>query len=136
MAQGNSTVRFQDNSALVLRQIGTNSQRAMQNAGELLVETVQEKMLYGYKDLHGNPPHTEIVDTGVLFDSIEAIVKRDSQNAFSVSVGTVVPYAGYVHDGTSKLKGRPFIRDGVMAAQDELKELLATDLSAGFTKNK
>lgn len=136
MAQGKWNVRFQDNSAIVLRQIGTNSQRAMQNAGERLVESVQEKMLYGYKDLHGNPPHTEIVDTGALFDSIEAIVKRDSQNAFSVSVGTDIPYAGYVHNGTSKLKGRPFITDGAMAVQEELKEILATDLSAGFTKNK
>ena len=136
MAQGKPSVRFNDYSAIVLRQIGTNSQTAMNNAADMLVEAVQEKMLYGYKDVHGNPPHTEIVDTGALFDSIEAVVKRDSQNVFSTDVGTVVPYAGYVHDGTSKLKGRPFITDGVMSKQKELKELLSTNLSAGFGKNK
>lgn len=125
-------VVFKDYSAVVLSKMGTNSQTAMKNAGDLLVESVQEKMLYGYKDVHGNPPHTEIVDTERLFDSIEAQVKRDSQNAFSTEVGTVVPYTIYVHNGTSKLKGRPFITDGVMSAQEELKKLLSADLSAGF----
>lgn len=127
-----ANVVFKDYSAVVLSKMGTNSQTAMKNAGDLLVEAVQEKMLYGYKDVHGNPPHTEIVDTGRLFDSIEAQVKRDSQNAFSTEVGTVVPYTIYVHNGTSKLKGRPFITDGVMSAQEELKKLLSSDLSSGF----
>ena len=125
---------FKDNSALVLRKIGTNSQAAMQNAADMLVEAVQEKMLYGYHTPHGRPPHTEIVDTGRLFESIQAAVKRDSQNAFSVDVGTDVEYAQYVHDGTSRVESRPFIRDGVMGKQKELKELLSTDLSAGFEK--
>lgn len=125
---------FKDNSAIVLRKIGTNSQTAMQNAADMLVEAVQEKMLYGYHTSHGRPPHTEIVDTGRLFESIQAAVKRDSQNAFSVDVGTDVEYAQYVHDGTSRVESRPFIRDGVMGKQKELKELLSTDLSAGFEK--
>lgn len=125
---------FKDNSAVVLRKIGTNSQTAMRNAADMLVEAVQEKMLYGYHTPHGRPPHTEIVDTGRLFESIQAAVKRDSQNAFSVDVGTDVEYARYVHDGTSRVEGRPFIRDGVMGKQKELKELLSTDLSAGFEK--
>ena len=126
---------FKDNSAVILRKIGTNSQTAMQNAADMLVESVQEKMLYGYHTSHGRPPHTEIVDTGALFESIQAEVRRDSQNAFSVDVGTDKDYAIYVHDGTSKLEGRPFITDGVMGKQKELKELLSTDLSAGFGKN-
>lgn len=125
---------FKDNSAVVLRKIGTNSQTAMDNAASMLVEAVQEKMLYGYHTLHGKPPHTEIVDTGRLFESIQAAVKRDSQNAFSVDVGTDVEYAQYVHDGTSRVESRPFIRDGVLGKQNELKELLSTDLSAGFEK--
>lgn len=125
---------FKDNSAVVLRKIGTNSQTAMQNAADMLVEAVQEKMLYGYHTPHGRPSHTEIVDTGRLFESIQAAVKRDSQNAFSVDVGTDVEYAQYVHDGTSRVESRPFIRDGVLGKQKKLKELLSTDLSAGFEK--
>lgn len=125
-------VRFTDNSALILRRIGTNSQAAMDEAAEVLVEAVQEKMLYGYTDVHGQPPHTEIVDTGALFESIQAAVSRDSQNAFSVEVGTDVPYAVYVHEGTYKLKGRPFITDGVLESRERLKEILSTNLKIGF----
>lgn len=125
-------VRFVNNSAMILRRIGTNSQAAMDAAAEMLVEAVQEKMLYGYSDVHGNPPHTEIVDTGRLFESIDAAVSRDSQNAFSVEVGTNVPYAIYVHEGTHKLKGRPFISDAILENREKLKELLSTDLKIGF----
>lgn len=121
-----------DNSAIVLRKVGTNSLEAMKAAEELLVEAVQNKILYGYHDWHGNPPHTEIVDTGALFDSIQASVKRDSQNAYSVSVGSDRDYAIYVHDGTSKLKGRPFIRDAVYESQKQLKELLGENISNGL----
>ena len=125
---------FKDNSAVVLRQIGTNSQTAMQSAASMLVEAVQEQILYGYHTPHGRPPHTEIVDTGRLFESIAAEVKRDSQNAYSADVGTDVPYAIYVHDGTSKLEGRPFITDGTMKKLDDLKKLLSTGISAGSGK--
>ena len=127
-----SNVSFKDNSALVLRRIGTNSQTAMEKAAELLVEAVQEKILYGYSDVHGNPPHTEIVDTGALFDSIQASARRDSQNTYSTEVGTNIPYAQYVHDGTYKLKGRPFITDAVMDSQEQLRALLSGQLTAGF----
>ena len=67
---------FQDNSDIVLRKVGTNSRSAMDKAAEIMVESIQEKILYGYHDVHGNPPHTEIVDTGRLFDSIKAQVRR------------------------------------------------------------
>lgn len=145
---------FKDNSAVILRKIGTNSQTAMQNAADMLVEAVQEKMLYGYHTPHGRPPHTEIVDTGALFESIQAKVKRVAQNAFNVDVGTDLEYGRWVHEGYTqkaglvfqgsdgnwyttkggRIEGRPFIRDGVMGKQKELKELLSTDLSAGFGK--
>ena len=124
--------QFIDNSAVVLRKIGTNSKAAMEAAADMLVEAVQWKILYGYHDWHGRPPHTEIVDTGALYDSIAASVKRDSQNAYSVSVGSDRDYASYVHDGTSKLKGRPFIRDAVFDSQQELQEILGDNLRKGF----
>ena len=125
---------FQDNSDIVLRKVGTNSRSAMDKAAEIMVESIQEKILYGYHDVHGNPPHTEIVDTGRLFDSIKAQVRRVSQNAYATEAGTDVPYAIYVHDGTRKLKGRPFITDGILAAQPELKEILSDELKQGFGK--
>lgn len=127
------SVRFVDNSDIILRKVANNCQEAMEQVGELLVEAVQGKILYGYSDVHGNPPHTEIVDTGALFDSIEAEVSRASQNAFGVGVGTDVSYAGYVHDGTYKLKGRPFISDGVMESREDVKSILAGEIPKGIT---
>ena len=128
-----SNVRFVDNSDVILRRVASNSQAAMKAVSEMLVEAVEEKILYGYKEVHGNPPHTEIVDTGRLFDSIEADVSRDSQNAFTVSVGANTPYAVYVHEGTYKLKGRAFITDAVMGKKNEVQSILAGELPKGIT---
>lgn len=90
-------------------------------------------MLYGYHTPHGKDGHTEIVDTGALFDSIEAETKKSSMNAYTTNVGSSLKYASYVHDGTSKLQGRPFISDGIMAASDKWKDTLAAILPEGIT---
>lgn len=126
-------VKFVDNSDVILRRVAQNSQAAMKLVSEMLVEAVEEKILYGYKDVHGNPPHTEIVDTGRLFDSIDADVRRESQNAFTVSVGANTPYAVYVHEGTYKLKGRAFITDAVTGKSGEVQSILAGELPKGIT---
>lgn len=126
-------VKFVDNSDVILRRVAQNSQAAMKAVSEMLVEAVEEKILYGYKDVHGNPPHTEIVDTGRLFDSIDADVRRESQNAFTVSVGANTPYAIYVHEGTYKLKGRAFITDAVTGKSGEVQSILAGELPKGIT---
>ena len=125
-------VKFIDNSAIVFRRLDSNCIKAMEAVADVLVESVQEKMLYGYHTPHGNPPHTEIVDTGALFDSIEASPGKVSQNAYGVNVGTNKHYASYVHDGTIKLVGRPFIRDGVLDAGDKVRETLSEIVPEGF----
>lgn len=115
---------FKNNSNLVLRKMDANARNAVNEAGDLLVESVQNAMLYRYAK--------EVVNTGALFDSIRAETKRVSQNTYSVAVGSDLPYAGYVHDGTRKMKGRPYIRDGVMDAHDDLEKLFAGSLAKGF----
>lgn len=120
---------FTDNSAAVLRRMITATDSAAAELEKDLVEAVQEKILYGYNDPHGEDGHTEIVDTGRLFDSIEAQVKRVSQNTADIRVGATgdTPYAVYVHEGTRKLKGRPFIRDGVMEQKEHIKAVLTRE---------
>lgn len=122
---------FKDNSVEVFRRM----RRAMDGAanqleGEL-VEAVQEKILYGYNDPHGEDGHTEIVDTGRLFDSISAEVKRDSQNTVTVNVGSTgdTPYAIFVHNGTRKLNGRPFITDALQGMRRRIREVLEDKLT-------
>ena len=75
-------MRFKDNSTLILNKVSENSKRAIRAAGNRAVEMVKEKILYGYNEPHGNDGHTEIVDTGALYDSIRAETKRVSQNAY------------------------------------------------------
>lgn len=146
------SVTFKSNLDLVLKMMRANNEDAAKAAAAIAVESVQERMLYGYKDLHGRPPHTEIVDTETLFDSIKGESKKASQNVQSVSVGTSVPYAKYVHEGYTqpaglrfkgkdgnwyttkggKIKGRPFLRDGINAAKDDLESAVGTAWKNGF----
>lgn len=146
------SVTFKSNLDLVLKMMRANNEDAAKAAAAIAVESVQERMLYGYKDLHGRPPHTEIVDTETLFDSIKGESKKASQNVQSVSVGTSVPYAKYVHEGYTqpaglrfmgsdgnwyttkggKIKGRPFLRDGINAAKDDLESAVGTAWKKGF----
>lgn len=121
---------FVDNSAEVLRKLRGAIDGVAEQLKEDLVEGVQEKMLYGYNDPHGSDGHTEIVDTGRLFDSIQAEVKRVSQNTVDINVGATgeTNYAVYVHEGTHKLKGRPFITDGVQEKREHIRATLENGL--------
>lgn len=125
---------FKDYSTEVLRRVRGNLRAAAAECGNIARDAVQEKMLWGYKDVHGLPnnPHTEIVDTGRLFDSIEGAVNVINANVYQTVVGTNVPYAQYVHDGTSKLKGRPYITDGIMDSKEELKQAIQTNMRNGM----
>ena len=124
---------FKDNSVEILGRMRSAMGSSAEDVSELLVEAVQEKILYGYHDRHGEDGHTEIVDTGRLFDSIQADVKRDSQNAFTVTVGATgeTPYAVYVHQGTRKLKARPFIRDAIEESRPRVRAALENRLRNG-----
>lgn len=115
-------IDFQSNADIVLDKFSDATEEAVENAKEIAVESVQYQMLYGYKDRHGKDGHTEIVDTGALFDSLKGMIVRASQNAYTISVGSPLKYAKFVHNGTSKLKARPFIRDGIMRKRKEIKE--------------
>lgn len=89
-----------------------------------IIEWVQNQMLYGYHDPHGKDGHTEIYDTGFMSEkSLRASAKRDSQNTYTISAGSTAPYAGYVHNGTHKLKARPFLVDALEKNNDKAKAI-------------
>ena len=119
----NDNFVLKDNSAVVLGAMQTAQKAAANEMAKAAADFVQENMLYGYHDPHGPDGHTEIVDTGKLFDSIKGIVRKVSQNAFDVTVGTEVEYAIYVHEGTRKLKARRFIRDAMAKNSGEFKRI-------------
>lgn len=124
--------KLEDNSTVLLSKLRANANAAVETLGPMLVEAVQEQMLYGYHTPHGPDGHTEIVDTGALFDSIDSASERQSENLYVVAVGTNMSYAQYVHEGTYKLESRPFVEDGVLNAQDKIQAVLAETLPNGM----
>ena len=125
-------VKYIDNTAVVMKRLDQNCNAAMQAVAKVLVEAVQYKILYGYSVPHGKDGHTEILESGTLFDSIEAEPEKVSQNTYGCTVGSGVQYASYVHDGTSKLGGRPFIRDAILDSGPAVTEVLTEIIPNGF----
>ena len=119
---------FKDNTELVLNAIASATKEGAQKMADCAVDSVQYQILYGYKDPHGKDGHTEIVDTGALFDSIKGDVKRQSQNLYTITVGTDRPYAVYVHNGTRYLKARRFITDGINRARGDMEDILRDEM--------
>ena len=119
---------FKDNTELVLNAIASATKEGAQKMADTAVESVQYQILYGYKDPHGKDGHTEIVDTGALFDSIKGDVKRQSQNLYTITVGTDRPYAVYVHNGTRYLKARRFITDGINRARGDMEDIFRDEM--------
>ena len=128
---GNNVV-FQSNLVMVQRQALQNFASAAKELESESVEWVQEQMLYGYHTPHGADGHTEIYDTGALIDSLKGKVTRDSQNTFTVTVGTDKDYAEFVHNGTYKLGARPFISDGLQKNRNKIESIIAKHAKEGF----
>ena len=67
-------------------------------------------------------------------------MERQSQNLYTITVGTDRPYAVYVHNGTRKLKARRFITDGINKASGDMKDILRNEMksasSVGIDKRK
>ena len=124
----NNNYVFKDNTELVLNALHSATKEGAQKMADCAVDSVQYQILYGYKDPHGKDGHTEIVDTGALFDSIKGDVKRQSQNLYTITVGTDRPYAVYVHNGTRYLKARRFITDGINRARGDMEDILRDEM--------
>ena len=119
---------FKDNTELVLNAIASATAEGAQKMADCAVESVQYQILYGYKDPHGKDGHTEIVDTGALFFFFLGDVQRQSQNLYTITVGTDRPYAVYVHNGTRKLKARRFITDGINKVRGDMEDILRNEM--------
>lgn len=129
------TVRVQDNSKLVLEDLEEAMERALYAIGVKAVEGSVDA-------ISGRYDIKPAVDTGRLRASISFITptqKGDSgqpkpanaqagdeltgtaeQN--TVVVGSNVEYAEHVHNGTSRMAGRPFLREGIDKTKDQMQE--------------
>lgn len=110
-------VRFESCADNCLRTLEHAVAESLEVAGQEAVAAVQQQMLTGYA--------RPIVDTGALLESI-----RYSVDGATLHVGTSMPYALAVHDGTSRMPGRPFLTDGIRSAN--LDEILIGTLADQF----
>ena len=94
---------------------------ALQSMGKAAVNLTQDGML----TLYPNP----VFDTGALHDDVQA----GEQTARSIEVGNTLHYAPYVHEGTYKMAGRPYLVDSLTGnhAVSVLKEAALRELEGG-----
>lgn len=129
------TIRVENNSQIVLEDLGEAMKRALYAIGVKAVEGSVDA-ISGRYDI--NPA----VDTGRLRASISFITPTDKGDSGqpkpanakagdeltgeaeqnTVVVGSNVEYAEYVHNGTSKMAGRPFLREGIEKTRDKMQE--------------
>lgn len=128
------SIRIKDNSQLVLEEAEKATERALYAIGVKAVEGSVDAISGKY----GIP---SAVDTGRLRASISFITPTQkgggevgtpngkpqdklsgSAEKNTVVVGSNVEYAEYVHNGTSRMEGRPFLREGIDKTKDQMQE--------------
>lgn len=114
-------VRMTDNSNLVLNQMGGNVEAALDAMGTAAVGMIVRQMQDGY----GKP----IRQTGDLMRDVQYETIAGKQ---VTRVGSTLDYAPFVHDGTSRMPGRPYITDGLSGKSEKLGQAAAPHLQKGF----
>lgn len=106
----------------VLAQLDSNVRKLMTAWGQEGVGLTVEQMESGY----GKP----IRKTGTLMRDVSFAVENSGPD--SVDVGNTVNYAPYVHDGTSRMAGRPYLRDGLLGGKERFQAIAEDILPEGF----
>ena len=115
-------IRFDDYSHEVKARLEQNVKAALHAIGQKGVELTLGQMESGY----GKP----IRQTGDLMRDVSYEVDRSGEN--TVDVGNTLEYGKYVHDGTYKMRGRPYIRDALNEGGTALQNVAANALRDGF----
>lgn len=67
------------------------------------------------------------VDTGRLRSSIKTTL-----SGFTATINPTVDYAIFVHDGTSRMKGRPFMHWGTEDAEDKIQDVFEREIQGAL----
>lgn len=117
-----ASIKFTDHSSEIIEQINRNVKVALTAVGLKGVELTTEKMLSGY----GRP----IRKTGDLLRNVKCAVENSGEN--TVDVGNDLEYAPFVHDGTYKMAGRPYLRDALMDGKEKITEIAEAYMKQGL----
>lgn len=137
------SIKIDDNSKLVLEA----EEKAIEDALYAMGIKAVEGSVDAISGKYGIP---KAVDTGRLRASISFITATDRGDSGeanpnskagdkltgtaeknSVVVGSNVEYAEYVHNGTSRMEGRPFLRVGIEQTKGEMEKQVETILKGG-----
>lgn len=134
-----ANVKFKDNSAQFLSEAEKATLAALETIG-LLAEGYAKLELQRPK-LHSNGEWRSTVDTGRLMGSIthataegHSVGQAPAQggdytpmgapDAHTVCIGTNVPYALFVEEGTRKMAAQPYLKPAIMDHMDEYKDII------------
>ena len=109
--------------------------RALTAMGMLGQEFITDTMdTYPFPEYPGPGQVDPLYRTGDLRrDQQYEVDKKAQVTAWGVKKGALsAPYAGFVHEGTSKMNARPFIRDGIFNNKEMLRETAEMHLKKGF----
>lgn len=131
--------KFIDNSDKVKDMMAGNKKAALAAMGITAVGLIVKQMQSGYQDPHPTRDsqgrltggtHTDIWYTGDLQRDVNAEVENSGPD--TVDVGNSLTYAVFVSEGTSRMQGRPYIKDGIEGGRDELQRVAENELKKGF----
>ena len=116
-------VNLRDHSKIVLDKVDGNVNAALHAIGIKAVNLILYQMRRGY----GKP----IRDTGNLQRDVQYEVNTSMH---TVKVGNTLEYAPFVHDGTYKMPGRPYINDSISKtrAGPQFRKVAEENLKNGF----
>lgn len=83
--------------------------------GQAAVHAVYDQMLTGYD--------RPIWRSGALYHDVFCTVQGNR-----VTIGSTLPYAGFVHDGTWRLPARPYLTQGIFNHTELLRQAAAEAL--------
>lgn len=116
-------VKLKDNSRVVLKTMEGNVSAALEAMGIKAENLILRQMRQGYSK--------PIRQTGDLMRDVQYEVEEGLRQ---VRVGNTLHYAPYVHEGTYKMKGRPYIQDGLTGESHakQLQKVAEENLKRGF----
>lgn len=134
-------IQLNDHSEDVLAQMDANVERALTAMGIKAVGLIVKQMESGYTTPHKNRTHgttsdggthTAIRETGDLMRDVSYEV--GNSGAGTVDVGNSLEYGVFIHEGTSRLESRPYIRDALTNGAEELQRVASAYLKMGMSE--
>ena len=134
-------IQLNDHSEAVLAQMDANVERALTAMGIKAVGLIVRQMESGYTTPHKNRAHgttsdggthTAIRETGDLMRDVSYEV--GNSGAGTVDVGNSLEYGVFIHEGTSRLESRPYIRDALTNGAEELQRVASAYLKMGMSE--